>query len=115
MILTAIILGATVLVGAGLVVTYWNDIISFMKSLVTKLNTMFHGMLMGCKVFLRKMSDRIVQRNKAYSQDAETKKWKETIVTRQLDMDQIPKEQRERLRLDEEFDISDELELKMKG
>lgn len=111
MILTTVILSAGLLVGAGLVVVFWNNIISYLKKLIDRIKTIVQGTLRGVKVFLRKTTDRVIQITKNYSKDMEKNKWYETVVKRELSENEIPREIRERLIMDDEFDITDELEL----
>lgn len=114
MIATALIMGATLIIGVGLAVKFWNKIISYLQKLIEKVAAVIHETVLGVRVFLRKTSDGIMQITKNYSQNQETKRWKETVVKRALNEEEIPKEMRKRLILDEEFDISDELETELK-
>ncbi len=110
MIATALIVGATLLVGITLAIRFWNSIITYLKDAIIKVSEAIHNTVLGVKVFLRKTSDGVMQITKNYSQNAETKKWKETIVKRALSEKEIPKEKRERFTMDAEFDISVEFE-----
>lgn len=110
MIATSLIIGAALLVGITLTVRFWNSIITYLKDAINKVSAAIHSTVLGVKVFLRKTSDGVMQITKNYSQNAETKKWKETIVKRELKENEIPKETRERLTMDAEFDISEEFE-----
>ena len=115
MIMTGVILGATIVIGVGLLAKFWNNIISYLKKAIIKVQEMIHTAVVGVKVFLRKTSDGIVQITKNYSRNEETKKWKEQIIRRVLDENDIPHEMRTRLIMEEEFDITDELELQLTG
>ena len=115
MISTALILGAGLLIGIGLAVTFWNDIISYLKKAIQKVSEVIHATILGVRVFLRKTADGIMQLTKNYSQNQETKRWKETIVCRTLKENEVTRDMRDRLVMDEEFDISEELEMKLKS
>lgn len=114
MIATALILGAGMIIG-GLLATFWNEILDYVKKVITKVGQMIQNTVLGIRVALRKTSDGIIQLTKNYSQDQETKRWKETIVRRTLDENAVPKDKRERLTMEEEFDITDEFELALQG
>lgn len=117
MIPVAVIVGATLIVGIGVAVKFWNKIISFLQRLVEKLKNVVQGVLMGVKVFLRKTKDGIQYVTKTYAQDKETKKWEEGLVKKDIEVKEIPKEEKQKLdqmEMDEDFDISEKLELKMK-
>ena len=109
MIPVAIIVGAALLVGTGLVVVFWNKIITTVRTVIEKIQSVVKGILRGVRVFLRKTSDGVIQITKNYSQD-ENRKWHETVVRRTLSEDEIPKDIRDRLILDKEFDMTDEFE-----
>lgn len=115
MISTALILCAGLLIGGGIVAIFWNNIISYLKRAIPKISEVIHDSVAGVKVFLLKATGGIMQITKAYSQNMETKKWKETIVRRTIDEEQVPKEKRERLCMNEEFDITQELQNKLKS
>ncbi len=115
MIATSLILGAALLIGAGLVIKFWNNIISYLKKVIEKITMAIKAAVLWTRVCLRKTSDGIIQITRSYSENTETKKWKETVVRRVIDENEIPKEIRSRLTMDEEFDITDELELKLQG
>lgn len=113
MILTSVIIAATVIIGVGLVAAFWNDILSYLKKAIQKVAEIIHTAVLGVKVFLKKTSDGIIQVTKYYSQNQETKKWKESINRRKIDEDKVPTEMKQRLTLDQEFDITEELEMQM--
>ena len=113
MVASSIIIGAALLVGTGLVIAFWNSIITYLKAAIAKVSKAIHAVILGVRVFLRKISDGIIQITKNYSQNAETKKWKETIVKRKLNENEVPKDIRDRIIMEDEFDITDELELQL--
>lgn len=113
MIGIALILGA-VIVGGTLIAKYWNKVVGFMKTVITKLKTKVQGILMGSAVFLKKIGDRFQNRTKHYSKN-EAGKWKETIVTYEQNKEEIPEQYRNYITMDEEFDLSPELELQLKN
>lgn len=115
MIATTLILGAGLLIGIGLVVKFWNNIISYMKKAIPKVQEAIRIAVDGCRVGLRKTTDAIQQVTRFFSQNRETKVWTETIARRTLEENEIPEEHRERLILEGEFDVSDELEMKLRS
>lgn len=110
MIATALIAGAAFLVGTSLIIKFWNIITANVKEVIAKVREIIHAAVLGVRVFLRKTSDGFMHVTKNYSQNAETKKWKETVVKRTINENDIPKEKRERMTMDAEFDITEEYE-----
>lgn len=110
MIATALIIGAVLLVGTSLLVKFWNSITSYVKKVIDKVSDLIHTAVLGIRVFLRKTSDGFMQITKNYFKNNETKIWEERIVRRPLNANEIPREKRNRLTMDEEFDITDEYE-----
>lgn len=113
MIGIALVLGAAAIVGVGLIVIFWNEIINFLKRAYEKLKTRVIGVIKGTSVALRKTVDGFERIVRMYSQDNETKKWQETIVRKHLTEDEIPQEFRDRIVDEDEFDITDELEMQI--
>ena len=114
MIGIALILGATLIVGGTLIAKYWNKIIDFMKTVINKLQLKVRGVVMGSAVFIKKIGDKFQNRTKYYSKD-EVGKWKETIVTYEQNEDEVPEKYRNYAIMDDEFDLSPELELQLKN
>lgn len=104
---------AGVIIGTGLLAKYWNTAIDFMKKVIYKLQAKVKGMLMGSAIFIKKMGDRYQNRTKHYSKD-EIGKWKETIVTYEQNEDEVPEKYRDYSTLEDEFDLTPELELQLK-
>ncbi|MBU3178392.1 hypothetical protein KPL47_18875 [Clostridium estertheticum] len=112
MIVTALILGAAFLVGASLLTKYWNNVISILKSVITKLKVKIKGIVMGSSVFIKRIGDKFQNRTKHYSKD-EVGKWKETIVTFEQSENEVPEKYRNYATMDDEFDLSPELEMQL--
>ena len=110
MIDTSLIMGTVLLAGKTLLEKFWNAITCKIREVIAKVSEIIHSAVLGVKVFLRKTSDGVMHITKNYSQNAETKKWKETVVKRTLNEDEIPPKMRKRLTMDDEFDITDEYE-----
>jgi len=110
MILTAII--ATVVI-AGIVGTFWQDIVGFLKSTIEKVKQMVAGIVYGCKVFVKKVSDGIKEISRHYSKVDQH--WEETTVTRTVPASEVPPEIRKRAEYNEELDITDDLEMKLES
>lgn len=100
-------------VTATLLEKYWDKIVNFLKKVITKLKEKLRETLIGCAVFLKKLSNKIYQnRTKHYSKN-ELGKWKETIVTYEQNEKEVPEKYKNIAVIDEEFDISDDFELVM--
>lgn len=67
---------------------------------------------MGTAIYIRKLGDKIQNRTKHYTKD-EVGKWKETIVSYEQNWNEFPEEYRKYVRTDEEYDLTQELELQL--
>ena len=107
MILTALLWGAGILAGVGIVAAFWNDIVKFLKKAVEKVRRLVEGVVYGCKVFVKKMREAVKEISRHYS--------KETTVTKVISESEVPPEILERARANEELDITDELEMQLES
>ena len=55
MILTSLICGAAIIAGIGIIAAFWNDLISFLKKALQKVQQLVEGIVYGCKVFVKKL------------------------------------------------------------
>jgi hypothetical protein len=92
MLITALIIGVSLIVGATLIAKYWNKIFAFLKNVVNAIKFKLKRLVLGTKVFMKRIGDKFQTRTKNYSKDEETKKWKETIVTCNHNEEEIPDE-----------------------
>jgi len=112
MILTSVILGAVLTAGViGIVATFWNDIIAFLKNAVEKVKQVVAGVVYGCKVFVKKLSEGVREISRHYSKVDGY--WQETTVTKTISEREVPPEILERAKNQEELDITNELELQL--
>ncbi|QTR53891.1 hypothetical protein [Thiothrix unzii] len=108
MILTALLIGALI---GGVVASHWKELASWVKSVVIKLEEMIQKAIIGFKVFIQKVGEKIKEISKHYSQDKQGK-WSETIVTREVPESEIPADILEKAnRINQEIDVSHELQL----
>ena len=113
MILTSILLGAAAIVGTGIIVSYWNNILDWVKRAINKVREVIKHVVYGTKVFIKKMNEAIKEISKHYSQD-ELGRWKETIVSREIPASEVPPEIRAKaMQMNQEVDITNELELQL--
>ena len=106
-----LILGAAAIIGIGLIATFWNDILDFLKKAARKVKEVVKGFLYGSKVFLKKMREGVKEITKHYSKVND--RWEETIVSRTVPASEIPEEILQKARMNEEYDITDELEMQL--
>lgn len=114
MIATALILGATLIVGVTLLAKYWNRVVDVLKKSIQKLQSIVAGALVGSAVFIRKLGDRYQNCTKHYSK-TNLGKWEETIVSYEQTAEEIPEEYRNSAENVEEYDLTMELELQLKN
>ena len=113
MILTALLWGAGILAGVGIVAAFWNDIVKFLKKAVEKVRRLVEGVVYGCKVFVKKMRGGVKETSRHYSKVDQH--WEETTVTKAISESEVPPEILERARANEELDITDELEMQLES
>lgn len=113
MILTALLWGAGILAGVGIVAAFWNDIVKFLKKAVEKVRRLVEGVVYGCKVFVKKMREGVKEISRHYFKVDQH--WEETTVTKVISESEVPPEILERARANEELDITDELEMQLES
>ncbi len=106
MILMSLILAAvTTAAVAGTVAYFWNEITDWIKLAVAKVKTMVSGVIYGCKVLVKKVSEGFKEISKHYSKKGT--QWQETTVTRTVPESEVPDEIRKKVG-NIETDITDE-------
>ena len=107
MILSALILGATVIAGVSIIAKFWNEVVSWLKRVYDKIKSMIQGVLMGSTIFFKGEAAKEISKNYAKVGT----KWQETIVEKNISASEIPEEYRNKMRRDnQEYEFSDELE-----
>ena len=89
MILTALLWGAGILAGVGIVAAFWNDIVKFLKKAVEKVRRLVEGVVYGCKVFVKKMREAVKEISRHYSKVDQH--WEETTVTKVISESEVPR------------------------
>jgi len=111
MILTTLLWGAAIIAGVGIVATFWNELVSFLKKAVQKVREMVAGVLYGFKVFVKKLREGVKEISRHYSKVDQH--WEETTVTKTIPESEVPPEILERAQANVELDITDELEMEL--
>ena len=95
MILTALLTAGAIVVGAGIIATFWNEILGWLHRILDKLKTMIQG------------TGKQIAKNYAKVGT----KWKETIVEKTVELSDIPEEYRQKmLNSNTEYEFTEELE-----
>lgn len=108
-----LLLGGLAIAGLALA-AYWKDIVNWLNRIWQKLPSSIKDRLQGAVALVRKIGDTFKNVMKYYSYDKTTKKWSETVVTKEVNESDIPEHIRARVSRDNEADISDDLEEKLK-
>lgn len=109
MILTSLIVGAVIATSVvGIVAAFWNSIKEFLKKALAKVKKIVSGVVYGCKVFIKKISEGVKEISRSYSKVGEN--WQMTTTTQTIPASEVPPEMLERARQAEEVDITDEAE-----
>lgn len=108
-----LLLGGLALAGIALA-AYWKEIANWLKRIWQKLPSSIKDRLQGAVALVRKIGDTFKNVMKYYSYDKDTKKWSETVVTKEVNESEIPDHIRSRLIKQNETDISEDLEEQLK-
>lgn len=105
---TMLLLGAVIL-GGGVIATFWNEIIGWLKRILEKVKTIVKGTVEGFRIFFSKMQGVGKEISKNYAKVGA--KWQETIVERTVEVTDIPPEYlKKMLNESEEYEFTEELE-----
>lgn len=105
---TMLLLGAVIL-GGGVIATFWNEIVSWLKRILEKVKTVVKGTVEGFRIFFSKMQGVGKEISKNYAKVGA--KWQETIVERTVEVTDIPPEYlKKMLNESEEYEFTEELE-----
>ena len=101
-------------VGVGAVLAnFWEDIVNWLKKAIVKVQNFIRRTVIGFTIFLKKINRLIKEISKHYSKN-EQGRWEETIVTREINEDEVPAEIRAKLgKASNELDISHEMQLQL--
>ena len=113
MILTALITGAAIIAGVGIVAAFWNDMIDWLKRAIAKVESVVAGILYGSRVFVIKISEGVQEISRHYSKVEDH--WQETTVTKTVSASEVPQEILDRANLYQELDITEDLELQLQS
>lgn len=98
-----------VIAGAGIIATFWKEIVNWLKRILDKIKTMVQGTVAGFKVFFTRMQGMGKEISKNYVKVGT--KWQETIVEKTVELSEIPKEYLDKMTISErEYDFTEELE-----
>ena len=86
---TMLLLGAVIL-GGGVIATFWNEIVGWLKRILEKVKTVVKGTVEGFRIFFSKMQGVGKEISKNYAKVGA--KWQETIVERTVEVTDIPPE-----------------------
>ena len=107
------ILITTALLGmaaVALLSMFWKDICNFLQRAMAKVKQIVTGIVMGSKIFIKKMREAYQEISKTYSYDRG--QWQETIATRTVPASDVPDDIRA-LVGSSEVDITNQLEMKL--
>lgn len=102
------IVGGVVRKVKNVMTRFYEKALSMMKTVVNKIAPKVIGVILGSSHFFRKVGEIYQEGTKNYSLDEELGEWHETLVTKQIAIEEIPPRYRN---LDEEYEIDDTKEL----
>jgi phage-related protein len=100
-------------IGAVALAVYWKEIVEWLKRVYEKLPDSIKQNLQGATAFVHKLGGVIKNIMNYYSYNEKTQKWTETIVSKEVNENDIPKHIREKMAKTAKVDITDELEEKL--
>lgn len=96
-----------------IIINFFSNLLKLLRKVIKLVEKKLKQAIMGSSIYMKKIEDKIYeQRIKNYSLN-EVGRWKETIVTAKQNEEEIPEEYRHYNVMDEEFDMTDELEMKL--
>lgn len=107
MIEISLIVGAVLLIA-----TFWDEIVEWLQKAVSAVKKVIRGILYGAKVFINKTKEGIKEIARWYSKNGT--QWEETTKTRFVSEYDVPEEIRRRAEYEDEVDISNQIEEKLK-
>ncbi len=87
---------------------FFEKALDLMKTVVEKIKNRVRGVILGAAHFFRKIGNKYQEGTKNYSVEEELGEWNETIVTKEITLEDVPPKYRT---LDDEFEIDDTREL----
>ncbi len=106
-------LAGAAVVGAVVLAAFWKEIVAWIEKIYAKLPPSIKENLQGAVAFVERVAGAIKNIMNYYSYNEKTEKWTETVVSREVDENQIPKHIREKLKTQNKADITDELQEKL--
>ncbi|MGE6553768.1 hypothetical protein [Exiguobacterium artemiae] len=89
MILTSLIVAAAATIAVGAVITYWDDVKQFLASAIKMAKAALDAVVVGVKVFMKKMDGYFTEVAKTYQRDRQNQ-WHETTTTKRVDPSEVP-------------------------
>lgn len=89
MILTSLIVAAAATIAVGAVITYWDDVKQFLASAIKMAKAALDAVVVGVKVFMKKMDGYFSEVAKTYQRDRQNQ-WHETTTTKRVDPSEVP-------------------------
>jgi len=89
MILTSLIVAAAATIAVGAVITYWDDVKRFLASAIKMAKAALDAIVVGVKVFMKKMDGYFTEVAKTYQRDRQNQ-WHETTTTKRVDPSEVP-------------------------
>lgn len=89
MILTSLIVAAAATIAVGAVITYWDDVKQFLASAIKMAKAALDAIVVGVKVFMKKMDGYFTEVAKTYQRDRQNQ-WHETTTTKRVDPSEVP-------------------------
>ncbi len=110
--LPVLFLGAAAVGTAIAVAVYWKEIRAWLNRIWEKLPPSIKENLQGAKAFIDKIDNVFKNVMKYYSFNEQTQKWQETVVTKEVNQKDIPKDILEKFqaRQKHSLDISTDIE-----
>lgn len=96
------------------IAVYWKDIVAWMKHTLENIPKSIKENLQGFTAFVKKLDDTINNLVYFYSYDKDNKKWTETVVSREVDPNDVPEEILNKVRTEKKVDISEKLQETLK-
>ncbi len=103
-----LLIGVAAFAAGAIVSKFWKQIVGFLKSAYDLLPDRYKRLVQGAVTLVRKVGTVLKNIIKHYSYNPEEDQWREHIVEKKVEANDVPEHIRNALKKQQEVDISDE-------
>lgn len=105
-----VVLGGMAVATAVVLAIFWKEIRAWLARVWEKLPPNIKEQLQGAKAYLEKIESAVKNVFYYYSYNKQTLKWTETVISREVDPQSIPKDIADKMKRHDKLDITEDVE-----